>query len=187
MILRVLFPEVGLEVEGQGREAGGRGLFPLACLCREPVGEDPEFEVVGQPVAEQEFPLVDPRRVLAGAVEPHGGVLDVNPSLGKCVRTVGEVGGIGVRVADVDFQSAFELVLDGLLGIWLGEQPAVFEDQVHERREEERVVLRVVNTEAVVIAFGRVSMDVGVVELRHLARPDRVLDPVAETRIQAVQ
>jgi hypothetical protein len=57
------------------------------------------------------------------------------------MRTVGEVGQVGVRVADIHPHAAPELVLNGHGRVVFTQQPAVLEDQVHEPREEKAIVL----------------------------------------------
>jgi hypothetical protein len=62
-----------------------------------------------------------------------------------------------------------KLVPDGLGGVFLSKEPAVFEDQVHEPGEYETVVL-LVDSKEVVVPFPRLGMDVGIVECRLLSR-----------------
>ena len=151
-------------------------LFPLVAV--RPLEKMTELEVVGQAVAEQVFPVVLGRRDRARPVEPDGRVLDIHATFGERVRTVREVGGVGVRVADVDLHPAPELVLSGFGGVPFRKQPAVFEDQVHEPGEEEAVVL-LVDAEPIVVDFCRVGMDVGISVLRFLSWRDCTLEAVA--------
>ncbi len=58
--------------------------------------------------------------------------------------------------------------LSGLFGSLFRQQPAVFKDQVHEPGENETVVL-LIDSEAIMVDFRRVGMDVGIVEFRLLS------------------
>ena len=155
--------------------------LPLSLGRGQAVGEETQLKVVGQAVAEQVFPVVLGRTDGARPVETDRRVLDIHATLGQRVRTVGEVGGVGVRVANVDLHPVPELVLNGSGGIPFRKQPAVLEDQVHEPGEEEVVVL-LVDTEPIVVDFCRVGMDVGIGVLRFLSWRD-----LAWRRLRAIE